>query len=1146
MLLVAVLLLLLLHGAAGDAVPFPFVTDTALLSMGNTSVVRVRVPGGSTAAMNFGYVQDAFFLMSGQSCVMVGATQPLIALSQCTTNFPTSQYPNTVAPSSVARLGDGAALLAVDSATWEGGEATYVFHNVLNDRTWSDALIAGVSTAARSGAALMRVRVRPTSSTTTFNAYFLMGGSQPGLLEQLITSSGMPQSWSAVANSLDQELMAWEYGSVAVLYPAQQNPIAFFVGPSKSVPAAATNRATMLTLSASTGCPIDAFTPPTEYTILQPALSITQRESYIIILGHALQVYVLQLGGPSGSSVLTTFFSSGGGSSVCGGPMYYTPSFIDTNSGTLYTGCSSALVFSAPTVAASVVSVRMVSPNPDRRAKHQRVRVVVGYESMPSTALLMFARDDDCVGFTRDGPFPLTHGTTSNEMFELRDVQPGDVLYVCVTLGFCPAAPTCSDSSSNVSYCLENALCLYDTNFGTAYCCGRQPFPGGVTPSQPPSGSLWMLAWASPLQLATVTRSLIQTRTLSEGTLSASYTHHRNSSTTTPSRATMTLSVTVSVPTASPTEAAVTMSSTLTISSSVNTSTLSVNTSSSSPSVSSTVTTTATMLSTSATASSLSASLSAASVSVSVTRTVTVKHHSKTHVVSPTMTPTASATFASASWSTRSASPTIPVPFAPGPVSKLALYLAVAGGSLALLLAVVVAIVLRRRGTSCSGAGRAARLAPGSFAGIGALNEGDVRSASQPQQEDERLITRDLGSSYTTLVNNKKYTISRLLGKGGYGMVFLAIRNSDQRKAALKYITCRTDYDRSIALREFEVIMKVKHPNMIAIWDFLLNWQEQVDTATFGAKNARGSKSKSLVGSPASPDGAGPGFLGEQAPFQTGDDASTALTRPRYVAIVTPYYTEGDLKRYCSTEKRAGRQLSEERIVSLFAQITTLIVKLHDEQQQIVHRDLKPENILLDCNFQRAIVTDFGLAFNNVNEASHMTTQAGSLPFVAPECWSKYYNYKVDIWSLGCMLYAVCTQRVTGEDSRVMFNDVDERWFADELRREVVAEGRYSMELYDIMMKMLTKNPLHRPTAHQCEVMLVGLLKARGYDSSYLIPTPLPRPAYAVQREEREDQARREAEERAAAEAQARKAAREARKQLRSRAAAPTAGDDNV
>lgn len=269
-----------------------------------------------------------------------------------------------------------------------------------------------------------------------------------------------------------------------------------------------------------------------------------------------------------------------------------------------------------------------------------------------------------------------------------------------------------------------------------------------------------------------------------------------------------------------------------------------------------------------------------------------------------------------------------------------------------------------------------------------------------------------------------------------------------------------------------------------------------------------------------------------QRAFRPGDDAAIALTRPRYVAMVTPYYAEGDVKKLCMGFKARSRRIPEPQIVSLMAQVSAAVVALHDAEYQVVHRDIKPENILLAENGMQAILTDFGLAFNNVNDATHMTTQAGSLPFVAPECWDRRYTYKVDIWGLGCLLYALCTCRVTADDCRVMFNDVDELWFADELRLEVVQEGGYSEELYKLLMEMLQKRAIRRPDAFACELRLRKLLAPHALDAAgkFYVPTREPRPAIAIARQTKEDNLRIQEEQRIAEAAAERKRLREVRK----------------
>lgn len=334
---------------------------------------------------------------------------------------------------------------------------------------------------------------------------------------------------------------------------------------------------------------------------------------------------------------------------------------------------------------------------------------------------------------------------------------------------------------------------------------------------------------------------------------------------------------------------------------------------------------------------------------------------------------------------------------------------------LALLVAAV--LTLRRRG----GLRRSSQRTDSLFAGGGGGDNGE----------------------YTTLMNGSKYTLDRVLGRGGYGVVFLATRNSDKTHVALKYITCRTDYDRQQAMKEFEVIRRIKgHPNMIQILDFFMNWQEVVD---YGAA------------------GRAMGIHGDTSPLQQGDTALTAMTRPRYVAIVTPFYPEGDMRRHLLTLRRKGKKMEERRVVKLSLQAADLLEHFHSLDPPVVHRDIKPENFLTAENGEKLVVTDFGLAFNEV--ATHMSTQAGSLPYAAPEVFTKHYSPSIDVFSLGCVIYAMCTLRVTVDDARIMFQDVDLPEFADEIRADIVTNGGYTETLCDLILRTLTVDPKQRITA---------------------------------------------------------------------------------
>lgn len=88
-------------------------------------------------------------------------------------------------------------------------------------------------------------------------------------------------------------------------------------------------------------------------------------------------------------------------------------------------------------------------------------------------------------------------------------------------------------------------------------------------------------------------------------------------------------------------------------------------------------------------------------------------------------------------------------------------------------------------------------------------------------------------------------------------------------------------------------------------------------------------------------------------------------------------------------------------------------------ERSIAHRDVKPENILLVCEKYGGVakIADFG-SNKKVLSDERQTIVVGTPYYYAPERATSTYDEKVDVWSLGVVLY----EMLTGGDHPVEFD----------------------------------------------------------------------------------------------------------------------------
>ena len=256
------------------------------------------------------------------------------------------------------------------------------------------------------------------------------------------------------------------------------------------------------------------------------------------------------------------------------------------------------------------------------------------------------------------------------------------------------------------------------------------------------------------------------------------------------------------------------------------------------------------------------------------------------------------------------------------------------------------------------------------------------------------------------------FILGKDLGKGAFGSVRIVTRKKDKKVYAMKSVSIGKldNKEKEAALNEVRILASLNHPNII------------------GYKDA---------------------FY---------DDNSKSLN------IVMEYADDGDISHKIKENIRRRLRFEESTLWEWIIQILEGLKYLHDNK--IMHRDLKCANIFLMKNGQLKIgdLNVSKLAKNNMAK-----TQTGTPFYLAPEIWKDLpYDYKCDIWSVGCIIYELCTSRppFRGTSLKELCHNVMTGYY--------LPISGFSNDMREIISKMLIVDPKRRYSTDEllnCEII---------------------------------------------------------------------------
>lgn len=258
------------------------------------------------------------------------------------------------------------------------------------------------------------------------------------------------------------------------------------------------------------------------------------------------------------------------------------------------------------------------------------------------------------------------------------------------------------------------------------------------------------------------------------------------------------------------------------------------------------------------------------------------------------------------------------------------------------------------------------------------------------------------------------FEVIKEIGKGAFAKVYLVKRKSDNLIYALKIvkITSLNIKERENTMNEVRILASIYHPNLIGFKECFFD-----------------------------------------------EDSNT-------VNIIMEYADDGDIENKILEYKSMKKTFPEDKIWSYLIQILFGLKKLHDNN--IMHRDLKSANIFLTKD-GKIKLGDFNVSKFLQRGMTH--TQTGTPYYASPEVWAeKPYNQKSDIWSIGCIIYEMCSLKPP-----FLSKTLDGLYKSITKGNYENIPKEYSSDLSKIISYMLEKNQYKRPNC--CELLNLKIIK---------------------------------------------------------------------
>ena len=199
-----------------------------------------------------------------------------------------------------------------------------------------------------------------------------------------------------------------------------------------------------------------------------------------------------------------------------------------------------------------------------------------------------------------------------------------------------------------------------------------------------------------------------------------------------------------------------------------------------------------------------------------------------------------------------------------------------------------------------------------------------------------------------------RYQVEKLLGKGGFGAVYL-VRDLrvQQNLFALKEVIDPHIQERKRFVFEADLLKRLDHPALPRVYHVFED-----------DKNER--------------------------------------------AYMLMDYVEGSNLEVLRREQ-PNKRFTVAQVLGIMAPIMNAVSYLHNQQPPIIHRDVKPANIVVPPSGNEEVLVDFGIAKEFDPDSTTTAVRHVSPGYAAPEQYGIGTNTRTDIYGLGATIYTLLT-----------------------------------------------------------------------------------------------------------------------------------------